>query len=49
MAPDVKGSLKPGKELMGEEFGWRRLGSCDEFGIIKGVSFTTKMEGWILI
>jgi hypothetical protein len=41
MAPDVKESLKLGKESTGEGFGWRRLGSCDEFGIIKGVSFTT--------
>jgi hypothetical protein len=38
MAPDVKESFKLGKELMGEGFGWTRLGSCDESG--KGLSFT---------
>jgi hypothetical protein len=41
MGPNVKESLKFRKELTGEGFGWRRLGICDEFGIIKGVSFTT--------
>jgi len=40
MTPIAKESLKLGKELTGEGFWWRRLGSCDEFGIIKGVSFT---------
>jgi hypothetical protein len=39
MAPDLKESLKLGKEETGTGFGWRRLGGCDEFGILKGVSF----------